>query len=103
MLSSWEEIVLVAYLNLGSDFLVNIKDIIGIFDLDVTKSNDRTGTFLKNAEDTGNVITIDNDLPKSFIVANVYDDVRVYLSSLSCASLSKRIEKNNIERGYLNG
>jgi len=80
------------FLHLGSDFLVNIKDIVGIFDLDQTTLSEKTKSFLKDSEKTGIVISVDNDLPKSFVIATVYDETRVYLSSLSCSVLKKRAE-----------
>jgi len=82
------------YIHLGADFQVNIKDIIGIFDLDITSTNNKTGKFLENAEKSGILIEVDNELPKSFIVSSKYNDTTVYLSTLSSATLKRRIEIN---------
>lgn len=81
------------FLHLGFDFLVNTKDVIGIFDLDQTTVGERTKIFLQKAERMGSIVDAAEDLPKSFLVVTVYGETRVYLSSLSCSTLKKRMEE----------
>ena len=81
------------FLHLGSDFLVNSKEMIGIFDLDRTTAGEKTKRFLQAAEQAGRVIDAADDLPKSFLVTTEYGETRVYLSSLSCGTLKKRMEE----------
>lgn len=80
------------FLHLGSDFLVNIKDIIGIFDMDQTTIGNITKEFLNGSEQTGIIISVDDDLPKSFVIATVYQETRIYLTSISSTTLKKRTE-----------
>ena len=82
------------YIHIGSDFQVNSRDIIGIFDLDITSINDRTGKFLRNAEQNGIVVTLGDDLPKSFVVISNCNGSKIYLSPLSCQTLRRRTENN---------
>ena len=79
------------YLNIGNDLSVRDRNIIGIFDMDNTSTSKRTREFLDNAEDQGQVVPCD-DLPKSFIVTTEYGFERVYLSTLSPATLEKRLK-----------
>lgn len=79
------------YLNIGNDMSVRSKNIIGIFDMDNTSTSRRTREFLDKAEDQGQVVPCD-DLPKSFIVTTEYGFERVYLSTLSPATLEKRLK-----------
>ena len=80
------------YLNLGSDYIVNVKEITGIFDLDNTTVSGKTKNLFKNAEEKGMIISVDNEIPKSFIMADKYGESKIYLSSLSSVTLKKRVE-----------
>ena len=79
------------YLSIGNDMAVRESSIIGIFDMDNTSTSKRTRAFLSKAEQEGSVIPCD-DLPKSFVVTAEYGMDRVYLTSLSSATLEKRIK-----------
>ncbi len=79
------------YLPIGGDFAVRQRSIIGIFDLDNTSTSKRTRDFLAMAEREGQVVPCD-DLPKSFILTQEYGMIRVYLTSLSAATLEKRMK-----------
>ena len=81
------------YIHLGQDIAVNRKDIIGIFDLDTTTNSKRTRDYLATAQIEGDVVSITNELPKTFIVCR--DKTRksgkiIYLSQISSATLLKR-------------
>jgi hypothetical protein len=79
------------YLNIGNDMSVRSKNIIGIFDMDNTSTSRRTREFLEKNEREGQVVPCD-DLPKSFVVTAEYGLDRVYLTSLSTATLEKRMK-----------
>ncbi len=79
------------YLNIGGDFAVRTASIIGIFDLDNTSTSKRTREFLTAAEKEGQVVPCD-DLPKAFLLTQEYGMNRVYLTSLSAATLEKRLK-----------
>ena len=80
------------YLHLGQGIVVPQRDVIGIFDLDNTTSSHITRKFLNSAERGGNVVSVAEDLPKSFIVCEHGGDFTVYLSQLSSQTLMKRSE-----------
>ena len=55
------------YIHLGNNVMLPINEIIGIFDLENTSVSKRTRDFLNKAEKQGRVVTINYDLPRSFI------------------------------------
>ena len=79
------------YLSIGNDMAVRDKSIIGIFDLDNTSTSKRTREFLEAAEKEGEVVPCD-DLPKSFVLTSEYGFHRVRLTSLTSATLEKRLK-----------
>ena len=79
------------YLSIGNDMAVRDRSIIGIFDLDNTSTSKRTREFLEAAEQNGEVVPCD-DLPKSFVLTAEYGLDRIYLTSLSSATLEKRLK-----------
>ena len=79
------------YLSIGNDMAVRDRSIIGIFDMDNTSTSKRTREFLSKAEKNGEVVPCD-DLPKTFILTAEYGLDRVYLTSLSAATLEKRLK-----------
>lgn len=81
------------YLSIGNDMAVREKSVIGIFDLDNTTTSARTREFLDQAEQDGRVVPCD-DLPKSFLITAEYGLSRVYLTTLSPATLERRIREN---------
>ena len=78
------------YINIGSDMSVRDRSIIGIFDLDNTTCSRHTRNFLAEAEKEGRVVTVAEDLPKSFLLTSEYGMDRVYLCQFNAATLEKR-------------
>ena len=79
------------YISIGNDMAVRQKSVLGIFDLDNTSTSKRTREFLEKAERDGLVVPCD-DLPKSFVLTAEYGLDRIYLTSLSAATLEKRLK-----------
>ena len=80
------------YIPIGSDMSVRDKSIIGIFDLDNTTYSKHTRNFLSQAEDEGHVITVTDDIPKSFLLTSEFGMERVYLCQFNAATLEKRMK-----------
>lgn len=80
------------YLHLGQDTVVRTKEIIGIFDLDITTVSKHTRKFLTKGEKDGRVVNVTYELPKSFILCKNKRKKKssVYISQLSTATLLKR-------------
>ena len=79
------------YLPIGNDMSVRESSIVGIFDMDNTSTSKRTRDFLARAQKDGAIISCD-DLPKSYIVTVEYGMMKVYESTLSAATLEKRMK-----------
>ena len=80
------------YIPIGSDMSVRDKSIIGIFDLDNTTYSKHTRKFLAEAEKIGEVVTVPEDLPKSFLLTSEFGMDRVYLCQFNAATLEKRMK-----------
>ena len=82
------------YLHIGKGNVIDISEIIGIFDLDITSQSHLTRKYLALAEKNGIVINAAADeIPKSFIVCcNEKGGKKVYLSQMACSTLMKRFE-----------
>lgn len=78
------------FIHIGGDVVVFVKNIIAIFDLEKTTVLQDTRRFLKTAEEEGFVMTIGEDIPRSFVVVETEFRYQVYLSSISTATLLKR-------------
>ena len=83
------------YIHLGNDYIINDKEILGIFDIENTSIGKATKDFLAKAEKHGNVIYTSYEMPKSFIVCNENGVEKVYVSQLSPSTLRKRNDFNN--------
>ena len=81
------------YLHIGMETVVPIREIVGIFDMENTTISKNTRIFLNEAQRQGRVVTVGDDLPKSFVVCQKGDNPpTVYISQISCATLLKRAE-----------
>lgn len=99
------------YLHIGSETIVSEQNLIGIFDLDNTSISKSTREFLRIRQQKGAVITVADDIPKSFVVSvpPVRKGYRigkvsaareiVYLSQLAASTLRRR----SVNGGLLDG
>ena len=85
------------YIHIGQGFVVQSEDVIGIFDLDNTTYSYITRDYLRRCEKGGRVVTIGEELPKSFAVTSKNNEETVYLSQLAPSTLAKRAEDADIE------
>lgn len=85
------------YLHLGQNVIVHDREIIGIFDLEITSQSHRTRQYLTRAERNGQVTNVSEELPKSFVVCGERNQKRgqtVYISQLSSQTLLRRSESD---------
>ena len=75
------------FVSISPEKSVKKKDIIGIFDLDSATVSPATRAYLRNAEKNKKLISVSDDLPKSFAVT----DDGVYLIKYSVSSLKTRL------------
>lgn len=75
------------YLHIGNNYSVDIRDIIGIFDMDNTTVTSCTKKLLDRAEREKRLFLATYELPKTFILTAD----RVYISQLAASTLKKRL------------
>ena len=56
------------YLHLGQNTVVNMKDIVGVFEMDNSTVSKHTRNYLTRAQKEHRVVNVSMELPKSFIV-----------------------------------
>ena len=83
------------YLHLGQSTVIRDRDIIGIFDLDITSQSYRTRQYLSKAEQAGQVESATDDLPKSFVVCQKKGtgEQKVYLAQPASGTLVRTLER----------
>ena len=86
------------YLHLGQNEIVPDRRVIGIFDLDKCSYGKKTREYLASAEESGVVLDVSGDIPKSFVVCDhPYHEQIVYLSQLNTSTLKNRAESQKLE------
>ena len=78
------------YLHIGNNYSVDVRDIIGIFDMDNCTWSKRSREFLNRAEANGELIAATDNLPKSFVLTSEYGMHRIYLVQFNSATIEKR-------------
>ncbi len=74
------------YLYLGSDVLVDDKEVLGIFDIEKVTVDRYMKDYLNACQKNGKIYYVSLDMPKSIIVCTE----TVYISNVSCDTLKKR-------------
>ncbi len=75
------------YLHIGNNYSVDVREIVGIFDMDNTTVKDCTKKLLDKAEKEKKLFLATYELPKTFIVTKK----RIYISQLAASTLKKRL------------
>lgn len=79
------------YLHLGSDTVVNTKNIIAILDLESTSMSQNTRDFLKIVEEEGFVRNVSEDqLPRTFVLCEIDGQSVIYITNISSRALAGR-------------
>ncbi|UMZ75192.1 extracellular matrix regulator RemB [Natranaerofaba carboxydovora] len=81
------------FLHIGEDIVIPLKDIVGIFDIKI-RENNSTKEFLQIASEEGFIKEKNEEEEKSFILTSE----NVYYSSISSATLRKRLDNLYIEQ-----
>lgn len=78
------------FLHLGQNTLVDDRTVIGVFDLDNSTVSKHTRAFLARAQREDRVVSVSQELPKSFVVCRRDGRTTVYISQISTATLLRR-------------
>ena len=87
------------YLHLGNEVTIRSRDLIGIFDLDITTNSNDTRNFLAQCEASDIVTNVSSDLPKSFVLCRYNGQVQVFISAISSSTLKKRVSTSSAPSG----
>lgn len=85
------------FLHLGNNISIPLKNVLGVFDLELTTTTGTTRDVLKRAENEGRVYNVSEDMPVSFVVAKEVlsetgEEVNfIYLTPISASTLRKRV------------
>ncbi len=80
------------YLHLGKNTVISTKNIVGIFDIDRCTVSALARNYLTQAEKSGYIVNVCEELPRSFVVCSEANRSIVYISPLSPATILKRIQ-----------
>lgn len=79
------------YIHIGNNVILRDDEIVGIFDMDTSTVKNTTVKYLSKMESQNKLISVSNELPKTFIVCCSTDKgKKVYLSNLTSSTLVKR-------------
>ena len=78
------------YLHVGNHKNIRQKDIIGIFDTDMSTLSPITRKYLSDAQKRGSVVSAKDEIPKSFILYKEKGEIKVCFSQISSTALASR-------------
>lgn len=79
------------YLHIGNNYSVDIRDVVGIFDIENTTVEKCTKILLDRAEKEKKCVYTTYEMPKSFIITVKNGRERLYISQLAASTLRKRL------------
>ena len=82
------------YIHIGKGTVLDEREIVGIFDLDITSQSHITRKYLSSAEKAGQVVNAAEDIPKSYVITEHKGTRKLYLSQMAAATLLKRAAEN---------
>ncbi len=83
------------YLHLGSDTVVNTKNIIAILDLESTSISANSREFLKIVEEEGFVRNVSEEIPKTVVICEIDGQSVVYITNISSKALAGRTARHS--------
>lgn len=80
------------YVHIGQDYLVPVRSIVCIFDMDTATASHRTRWLLSRLEREGRVIDLCEDLPRTGVLCVSEVGEMLYISQISSRTLLRRVE-----------
>ncbi len=78
------------YLHIGKDFVINNKNIIGIFNIDYIKNTKEYKSLYENLENQGNIEIISENQNKTFILVEEKNKIKGYVTNIGTNTIMKR-------------
>lgn len=79
------------YLNIGKEYIIKSKDIIGIFNIDYIKNTKEYKTMYKSLEDDKKIINVTNGKEKTFILVEKNENKKGYITNIGVNTIAKRL------------
>lgn len=80
------------YVHIGQDYMVPVRSIISIFDMDTATNARSTRGLINRLEKEGRVVIVFDDLPKSGVLCTSELGEILYITQISSTALQRRIE-----------
>lgn len=84
------------YVHIGQDYMVPLRQIVCIFDMDTATASARTRRLLTRLGDEGRIVDLCDDLPGSAVLCTGELGEILYLSPISSRTLQKRVEEGTL-------
>lgn len=78
------------YLHIGKDFVINNKDIIGIFNIEYIKNTKEYKTMYKSLEESKSIINVAENQAKTFILVEKDRKIKGYITNIGANTIGKR-------------
>ena len=80
------------YVHIGQDYMVPVRSIFSIFDMDTATNARSTRGMINRLEKEGRVVIVFDDLPKSGVLCMSELGEILYITQISSTALQRRIE-----------
>ena len=80
------------YVHIGLDYMVPVRSIVCIFDMDTATASPRTRRLLTRLEREGRVVDLCDDLPRAGVLCTSELGEILYISQISSRTLMRRVE-----------
>ena len=78
------------YLHIGKDYIINNKEIIGIFNIDYVKNTKEYKGMIDKLKEEGNLKNIADNQNKTFILTENNNIVKGYITNIGTTTIGKR-------------
>lgn len=79
------------YLNIGKEYIIKNKDIIGIFNIDYIKNTKEFKAMYKSLEEEKNIIKATDGKEKTFILVEKNKNKKGYITNIGVNTIAKRL------------
>lgn len=79
------------YLNIGKEYIIKSKDIIGIFNIDYIKNTKEFKAMYKSLEEEKNIIRATEGKEKTFILVENNKNKKGYITNIGVNTIAKRL------------
>ncbi len=79
------------YLNIGKNYIIRSKDIIGIFNIDYIKNTREYKSLYKSLEESKNIFITTEKNAKTFILTDYNKNKKGYITNIGVNTIAKRL------------